>query len=84
MKSDALALSTGLCTRHQGFDKLSPNGWTGASAPPSPPLALSLSKGPRAQHQGFDKLSPNGAWSWCSAREATKPGLRNASQGSAP
>jgi len=47
-------LSKGLLARHQGFDKLSPNGR-------ATPFALSLSKGLLARHQGFDKLSPNGA-----------------------
>ena len=54
----ALSLSEGWSDGHQGFDKLSPNGYRGHRR--IPPLALSLSKGWSDGHQGFDKLSPNG------------------------
>ena len=84
MKSDAMAVSKGLRAWHQGFDKLSPNGWAAAGTPPSPPFALSLSKGLCARHQDVDKLRPNGAWDRSSALEATTPAARNADREPAP
>ena len=50
-------MPSGAPARHEGFDRLSPNG-----SPAEIPFALSLSKGLATKRRGFDKLSPNGFW----------------------